>query len=122
MEGEEDDGQVAANAEMRYIALELMKLSVKSGRGFDELAREYLRMQRSCRGLFTANPTSPTRRGGAAQQAEMTVSRSGSMQEVKKQTLAITSYFLSCPTPPRRRSMIFCVAFLFGCSSRWPGA
>jgi hypothetical protein len=41
MEGE-DDLQATANAEMRYIALELMKIAQKSGRSFEEVAREYL--------------------------------------------------------------------------------
>ena len=40
MEGEEDGSQMAANSEMRYIALELMKLAASSGRGFDEVAKE----------------------------------------------------------------------------------
>ena len=66
MEGEEDDGQVAANAEMRYIALELMKLSVKSGRGFDELAREYLENAEKLQRLIYGESEVPKRRGGAA--------------------------------------------------------
>jgi len=41
MEGEEEkDG--TANSEIRYIALELMKLAAKSNRSFDEVAREYM--------------------------------------------------------------------------------
>lgn len=41
MEGEDDEGY-SANSEMRYIALELMKLAQKSGKPFDEVAREYM--------------------------------------------------------------------------------
>ena len=36
------------------------------------------------------------------------------MQEAKKQTLAITKYFLSLPHPAKTTLMIFCVSFLFG--------
>ena len=36
------------------------------------------------------------------------------MQEVKKETLAITKYFLSLPHPAKTTLMIFCVSFLFG--------
>jgi hypothetical protein len=42
MEGEEDVPENSGNSEMRYIALELMKLAQKSGRSFDEVAREYI--------------------------------------------------------------------------------
>lgn len=43
MEGEEEfDPKGAANAELRYITLELMKIAQKSGKGFREVAEEYL--------------------------------------------------------------------------------
>ncbi|MCX8197992.1 MAG: hypothetical protein N3F07_02235 [Candidatus Micrarchaeota archaeon] len=40
---EEEDGQNAANSELRFITLELMKLAQKSGKSFEEVALEYLR-------------------------------------------------------------------------------
>lgn len=43
MEGEEDMPENSGNSEMRYIALELMKLAQKSGRGFEEVAQEYIK-------------------------------------------------------------------------------
>ena len=36
------------------------------------------------------------------------------MQEVKKQTLELTKYFMSLPHPAKTTFMIFAVAFLFG--------
>ena len=42
MEGEEDGLDGSSNSEIRYIALELMKLAAKSGRGFEEVAAEYI--------------------------------------------------------------------------------
>ena len=39
----EDDEPYAANAELRYITLELMKIAEKKGTTFDEIAKEYLR-------------------------------------------------------------------------------
>lgn len=42
MEGEEEK-DASANSEIRYIALELMKLAAKSNRSFDEVAREYMK-------------------------------------------------------------------------------
>ncbi|MEM2137985.1 MAG: hypothetical protein QW568_02765 [Candidatus Anstonellaceae archaeon] len=39
---EEEQGDYAANQEIRFIALELMKLAQKSGKSFDEVAREYM--------------------------------------------------------------------------------
>ena len=41
MEGEDDEAY-SANSEMRYISLELMKLAQKSGRTFEQVAREYM--------------------------------------------------------------------------------
>ena len=40
---EEEDKASAANSEIRFITLELMKLAQQSGRSFEELARDYLR-------------------------------------------------------------------------------
>ncbi|MEM4554903.1 MAG: hypothetical protein QXT25_03580 [Candidatus Anstonellaceae archaeon] len=40
---EEEDKHMAANAEMRYITLELMKIAQKSGKSFDEVAAEFIR-------------------------------------------------------------------------------
>ena len=40
---EDDERAVAANSEIRYIALELQKLAQKSGRSFEEVAAEYMR-------------------------------------------------------------------------------
>lgn len=39
---EEDENPAAANAEIRFIALELMKLAQKSGKSFDDVARDYM--------------------------------------------------------------------------------
>jgi hypothetical protein len=47
MEDEGNDGAAAANSEVRYIALELMKLAQQSGRSFREVADEYL--ENACR-------------------------------------------------------------------------
>ena len=65
MEGE-DDGQMAANSEMRYIALELMKLAAKSGRSFDEVAEDYLRNTEKLQKLIYGEGEAPARRGRAA--------------------------------------------------------
>ena len=42
MEFEEDE-PYAANSELRYITLELMKLAEKHGTTFDEIAHDYVR-------------------------------------------------------------------------------
>ena len=39
---EDDERLLAANSELRYIALELMKIAQKSGRSFSEVAGEYM--------------------------------------------------------------------------------
>ncbi|MEM4634102.1 MAG: hypothetical protein QW275_03025 [Candidatus Anstonellaceae archaeon] len=39
---EEEDTYNAANSELRFIALELMKIAQKSGKSFDEVAEEFL--------------------------------------------------------------------------------
>ena len=44
MDEEENDG---SNSEIRFIAMELMKLAQKTGKSFDEVAREY--MENACR-------------------------------------------------------------------------
>ena len=38
----EDDEAISANSEMRYISLELMKLAQKSGKTFEQVAKEYI--------------------------------------------------------------------------------
>ena len=38
----EDDEGPSANSEMRYISLELMKLAQKSGKSFEQVAKEYM--------------------------------------------------------------------------------
>ncbi|MCX8174796.1 MAG: hypothetical protein N3E51_01160 [Candidatus Micrarchaeota archaeon] len=42
MEGEEENQKAAANSEMRYIALELMKIALKTKRKFSDVAAEYI--------------------------------------------------------------------------------
>ena len=37
-----DEDAASANAEMRYIALELMKIAADRGQGFEELADEFI--------------------------------------------------------------------------------
>lgn len=44
---EEEENDLGANSEIRYISLELMKLAQKSGKAFDEVAQEYL--ENTCR-------------------------------------------------------------------------
>ncbi|MFA5929363.1 MAG: hypothetical protein WC861_00610 [Candidatus Micrarchaeia archaeon] len=39
----EDEDSLSANSEMRYISLELMKLAQKSGKTFEQVAREYMK-------------------------------------------------------------------------------
>ncbi len=63
---EEDDGSVAANSEMRYIALELMKLAQKSGRGFLEVAQEYIENAEKLQHLIYGEADTPARKGRAA--------------------------------------------------------
>jgi hypothetical protein len=63
MEGEDDEGY-SANSEMRYIALELMKLAQKSGKPFEQVAEEYIvntaRLQEM---VFGSEGASPARKG-----------------------------------------------------------
>jgi hypothetical protein len=46
MDDDENDGPMAANSEIRFIALELMKLAQKSGKSFEQMADEY--MENTC--------------------------------------------------------------------------
>lgn len=39
---EEKDSQTAANSEIRFMTLELMKLAQKSGKTFSQMATEYM--------------------------------------------------------------------------------
>ena len=40
---QEGEFETSANGEIRFIALELMKLAQKSGKTFDEVAQDYIR-------------------------------------------------------------------------------
>ncbi len=42
MEEEGESSDSGANSEIRFITMELMKLAQKSGKTFDEIAREYM--------------------------------------------------------------------------------
>jgi len=71
MDDEENEGQMAANSEIRFISLELMKLAQKSGKSFEQMAEEYL--ENTCRLqelLFGSNGSSKTRakRGSLSRQ------------------------------------------------------
>ena len=44
---EEEDSQNAANSEIRFITLELMRLAQKSGKSFEQIAKEYV--QNTCK-------------------------------------------------------------------------
>jgi len=46
MDDEEKDSQTAANSEIRFMTLELMKLAQKSGKPFSQVAAEY--MENTC--------------------------------------------------------------------------
>jgi len=57
----EDEDSLSANSEMRYISLELMKLAQKSGKTFEQVAREYIanteRLQEMILGSEDAQPS-----------------------------------------------------------------
>jgi hypothetical protein len=40
---EDEDNQNAANSEIRFITLELMRLAQKSGKSFEQVAADYVR-------------------------------------------------------------------------------
>ncbi|MEM4348763.1 MAG: hypothetical protein QXN37_04320 [Candidatus Anstonellaceae archaeon] len=54
---EEEDKHMAANAEMRYITLELMKIAQRSGKSFDEVASEFIRNAEKLRRLIYSQDT-----------------------------------------------------------------
>ena len=59
---EEEDRTVAANSEIRFIALELMKLAAKSGRSFDEVAAEYMKNAEKLSSMITGEESLPAKR------------------------------------------------------------
>ncbi|VVC01609.1 Uncharacterised protein [uncultured archaeon] len=65
MEGEEEDS--GANSEMRYIALELMKLAQKSGKTFRQVAKEYMGNTCYLQKLISSEAEARPRRGRAGQ-------------------------------------------------------
>ncbi|MCX6769612.1 MAG: hypothetical protein NT051_02945 [Candidatus Micrarchaeota archaeon] len=66
MEHEEND-ESAANSEMRYITLELMKLAQKSGRSFAEVAEEYLKNAHKLQRMIAGEKASPVKRKASKQ-------------------------------------------------------
>ena len=67
---EEEENTSAANSEIRFITLELMKLAQTSGRGFEEVAQDYLKntfqLQRMLQG--EDKPNARIRRGAVLRQ------------------------------------------------------
>jgi hypothetical protein len=64
---EEDDGAgIAANSEIRYIALELMKIAQKSGRKFEDVAGEYMRNAEILAGMISGEESLPAKKAGKA--------------------------------------------------------
>ncbi|VVC01645.1 Uncharacterised protein [uncultured archaeon] len=64
---EDEDSASAANSEIRFLTLELMKLAQKSGRGFEEVAGEYLKNgERLQEMLRQGGEAAPLRLRGAA--------------------------------------------------------
>jgi hypothetical protein len=64
MEGEEEgDSKGAANSEIRYMTLELMKLAQKSGKSFDEVAREYLENAEQLHKMILGDPEGTLAKG-----------------------------------------------------------
>lgn len=64
---EEEEFPNAANSELRFITLELMRLAQKSGRSFEEVAREFV--ENTCRlQELVSGDVAPARRrrGGAS--------------------------------------------------------
>jgi len=70
MDSEDDEGY-SANSEMRYIALELMKLAQKSGKSFEQVASEYMentaRLQEM---IIGGQEAQPSRRGKGSSSRE----------------------------------------------------
>jgi len=63
---EDDERSVAANSEIRFIALELMKLAAKSGRSFDEVAAEYMRNAEKLSEMITGEESRPAKKARKA--------------------------------------------------------
>lgn len=62
---EEDDGSgMAANSEIRYIALELMKIAQKSGRKFEDVAAEYMRNAEKLSSIIAGEDVPAAQRAG----------------------------------------------------------
>ena len=59
---EDDESRVAANSEIRFIALELTKLAQKSGRKFDDVAAEYMRNAEKLAELIAGEDRAAVRR------------------------------------------------------------
>ena len=66
MEHEEND-ESAANSEMRYITLELMKLAQKSGRSFADVAGEYLKNAHKLQRMIAGEKATPAKRKASRQ-------------------------------------------------------
>ncbi|MCX8194778.1 MAG: hypothetical protein N3G22_01580 [Candidatus Micrarchaeota archaeon] len=60
---EERESESAANSEIRFITLELMKLAQRSGKTFDEVAAEYMRNAEKLQ-LMLRQEDWPARRSG----------------------------------------------------------
>jgi len=67
---EDDERAVAANSEIRFIALELMKLAAKSGRSFDEVAAEYMRNAEKLACMITGEESLPVKKARKASSKE----------------------------------------------------
>lgn len=67
---EDDDQAVAANSEIRYIALELMKLAAKSGRSFETVAAEYIQNAEKLSSMIAGEDMAPKRAARKASSKE----------------------------------------------------
>jgi hypothetical protein len=67
---EDEDRAVAANSEIRFIALELMKLAQKSGRSFDEVAAEYMKNAEKLSDMITGEEIAPVKKATRASSKE----------------------------------------------------
>lgn len=62
---EDEPNDYAANQEIRFIALELMKLAQKSGKSFDDVAREYMENTVKLQMLISGDGTPQAQKKGA---------------------------------------------------------
>ena len=68
---EEDDGAgSAANSEIRYIALELMKIAQKSGRKFEDVAAEDMRNAEKLSSMIAGEEKTAVRKARKASSKE----------------------------------------------------